>query len=142
MVVVVLSTAVQYYSSRPLMATSNEKKSVRKLLKDQAAGKDVDQSDITEAASRFTLYIIPALLFFVSLQFVAALPFYWFINGLIGVFQQRNILGQDKAEMLAQVDGEEVEAEIEQPKKLNAKQKREAMKNRQPAKSSKAKKRR
>lgn len=141
MIFVVLSAAVQYYSSRQLMATGNEKKSLRKLLRDQAAGKDVDQSDISEAASRFTLYIIPGLLFFVSLQFVAALPFYWFINGLIGVFQQRNILSQDKTEMLANVNGQEVEAEVEQPKKLNAKAKREAMKNK-PTTSPKAKKRR
>lgn len=131
MVFVILSAAIQYLSSKQLMASRGEKKSLRKLMREQAEGKDVDQAEISEAAGRFTLYLIPGIIFFVSLGFVAALPFYWFINGFIGYVQQRRILGEDKQELLeaAEVNGEAVEAEIvSTPKKMNAKQKREAMK--------------
>ncbi|MCA9349290.1 YidC/Oxa1 family membrane protein insertase [Candidatus Saccharibacteria bacterium] len=130
MTFVILSALVQYYSSKQLMVSGNEKKSLRKLLKDQSEGKDVDQSEINEAAGRFTLYIIPGMIFLVSLGLVAALPFYWFINGLIGYMQQRRILNQDQTELLATVDGKPAVAEVAQTenKKPNAKQKREAMK--------------
>lgn len=129
MLVVLASAAIQYVSSKQLMATQGEKRSLRAILKDQSSGKKVDQSEVSEAIGRFTLYFIPGLVFFISLGLVGALPFYWLINGVIAYYQQRKVLSTDVEEMTASVDGEAVAAEITMPKKMNAKQKREAQRN-------------
>ena len=112
MFLVIGSVIVQYYQSRQLMMTDKNTKGLRQILKDTAAGKEVDQTEVQAATNKFTLYIIPFFLFIVAIKLAAALSLYWLVGGLIAIWQQTRILKQDVQEMEATVDGQAVEAEI------------------------------
>jgi membrane protein insertase Oxa1/YidC/SpoIIIJ len=94
------------------MMTDKNTRSLRVLLKDTAAGKEVDQSEVQAATNRLTLYIIPFFLFIVAINLASALSLYWMVGGLIAIWQQGRILNKDVVEMEAEVDGQSVEAEI------------------------------
>jgi YidC/Oxa1 family membrane protein insertase len=112
MLLVIGSVVVQYYQSRQLMMTDKNTRSLRVLLKDTAAGKEVDQSEVQAATNKLTLYIIPFFLFIVAINLASALSLYWMVGGLIAIWQQSRILKKDVTEMEAEVDGEPVEAEV------------------------------
>lgn len=112
MVLVVGSVAVQYFQSRQLMMTDKNARSLRQILKDSSSGKEVDQTEVQAATSKFTLYIIPFFLFVVAINLASALSLYWFIGGIVAIIQQTRILKQDVDEMEASVEGKAVEAEI------------------------------
>jgi YidC/Oxa1 family membrane protein insertase len=112
MILVVGSVAVQYLQSKQLMMSDKSARSMRQILKDTAAGKQVDQSEVQAATGKMTMYFFPALLFFISLSIIPALSLYWFVGGLMAWWQQARILKKDVAEMEAKVDNEPVEAEI------------------------------
>ena len=122
-VIILASAAIQYLTGKQLLASQGEKKSLRKLLKQQSQGKKVDQSEVSAAVSGFTLYMIPGLIVIISLGLVVALPFYWLANSLIAYIQQHKVLQQDVTEMKAMVDGQPTSAQIKP--EPNAKQKRQ-----------------
>ncbi len=117
MVIVLASVVVQYFQSKQLLATDKKTRSLRQIFKDTASGKDVDQSEVQAATTKFTLYFIPAIIFLVSVSLASALALYWLTSGLIAWWQQTRILRQDSDEMIASVDKEPAEAEIITPKK-------------------------
>jgi YidC/Oxa1 family membrane protein insertase len=112
MVLVCLSVAVQYFQGKQMMMPEKNARGMRQILKDSAAGKQVDQSEVQAASGRMMLYFMPAMVFFISLSISPALSLYWFIGGLIAWWQQSRILKQDVTEMEALVDKVPVEAEI------------------------------
>ena len=126
LLVVLAAALAQYFTSKQMMIDSGgpKKKSLRQIFKEQAEGKEVEQSEISAATSRTFVYIMPALIFFISLGWFAALPFYWFVSGIMQYFQQKKINSQEKGGMVkAVVDSQDVVATVE--KRLNAKQKKE-----------------
>jgi YidC/Oxa1 family membrane protein insertase len=117
MVIVLTSVVVQYFQSKQLLLTDKNARGLRQIFKDTASGKEVDQSEVQAATSKFTLYFIPAIVFFVSASLASALALYWLVGGLVAWWQQTRILRQDTEEMIATVDKEPAEAEIIAPKK-------------------------
>jgi YidC/Oxa1 family membrane protein insertase len=117
MILVIGSVIVQFFQSKQLMLTSKEQRGLRQILKDSAAGKEVDQAEIQAATGRFTLYFIPAIIFIVSVNLPSALSLYWLVGGLVALAQQTYILRQDSDEMIAIVDSQPAEAEVIAPKK-------------------------
>lgn len=117
MILVIGSVVVQYFQSKQLMLTSKEQRGLKQIFKDSAAGKEVDQAEIQAATSRFTLYFIPIIIFFVSVNLPSALSLYWLVGGLVALAQQTYILRKDGEEMVAIVEGEPAEAEIIAPAK-------------------------
>ncbi|MEM6997310.1 MAG: YidC/Oxa1 family membrane protein insertase [Patescibacteria group bacterium] len=145
LILVFLTAYVQFISSKQMLASQGERKSLRQIFKDQADGKEVDQAEVSAATAGAMPYMIPGIILLVSLGFVAALPLYWLTSGVIGYYQQRRVLNMDVDEALAiseekqnkpkklnakekkAVGSSEQEAANKKPKKMNAKQKREAM---------------
>lgn len=136
MILVFLSVAIQYFQSKQLIMTDKKARKMRDILKDTAAGKQVDQSEVQAATSRMTLFFIPGMIFLISLSIPPALSLYWFVGGLIAFWQQSRILKQDVNEMEASVDKVPVEAEIISNTKPKPKNKKT------PAKRKRAKRRR
>jgi len=134
MILVVVSVAVQYFQSRQLLMQDKSARSLRQIFRDSAAGKQVDQSEVQAATSRFTLLFIPFMLFIFSVNLPSALSLYWLVGGLVALAQQTYILKKDVQEMEATVDAQPVEAEIiapPQPKpKKKASKKRKNVKKR------------
>jgi YidC/Oxa1 family membrane protein insertase len=104
LVLVLASVFVQYYQSKQLMMTDKSTRSLRQILKDSSQGKEVDQTEIQAATGKFTLYIIPGMLFIVAINLASALSLYWLVGSLIAIIQQRHILKQDVDEMEAIVN--------------------------------------
>lgn len=123
MILVVGSVVVQYMQSKQLMMPDKNTRGLKQILKDTASGKEVDQSEVQAATSRFTLFFIPFIIFFVSMSLPAALSLYWLVGGLVALAQQTYILKQDVIEMEATVDTKPAEAQIITPKKPKNKKK-------------------
>ncbi len=121
MILVVGSVVVQFFQSKQLMLTSKEQRGLKQIFKDSAAGKEVDQAEIQAATSKFTLFFIPIIIFFVSVNLPSALSLYWLVGGLVALAQQTYILRKDSEEMVAIVEGEPAEAEVIAPKKPKTK---------------------
>ena len=128
--ILVATVAVQFLTTKQMMSMTHpgkKPKKLRQLLKAQAAGEEVDQTEISAAANRFLIYIIPALIFLLGLGWFAALPFYWLINGLLPYWQHQRFNSQADAALAgAKVDGQAADGEV----RLNAKQKKEASRQR------------
>lgn len=99
LMLVIASVATQFYQSKQLMMQDKDARGLRQILKDSSQGKEVDQTEIQAATSKFTLYIIPFMLFIVAINLPAALSLYWLVGSIVAIIQQTRILRQDVSEM-------------------------------------------
>lgn len=97
--VAIATAALQFLQTKQLMPEPKDKKRLRDMLKAQAAGQDVDQADVMQAATRRTMYIIPIVILFVSVSLSGALVLYIFASVAAGYIQQKIILREDEEEM-------------------------------------------
>ncbi len=95
----VLAGMLQFYQSRQLLPQVNEGRKLRDLLKEQAAGKRVDQSEMSALMSSRMVYLFPALTFFISIYLPGALVLYLATTSSVAIVQQARVLGQDTTEM-------------------------------------------
>lgn len=98
------SALAQFFQGRMLMPRSKDSRGLRQILREAGSGKSADQQEVNAAVGRSTLYILPLFVFFVSLNFAAALPLYWFTGSLVAIWQQRRILSEDVQEAEATAD--------------------------------------
>jgi YidC/Oxa1 family membrane protein insertase len=133
MLLVVASVVVQYLSSKQLMVTDKNARTLRQIMKETAAsGQQADQAEVSAAVSRMMVFIIPGFIFIFTVGLPAALALYFLVGGLVAYFQQWRILGRDKVELEAAIDKIPVEAElVDKPKnKRTSKKKRSTKKKR------------
>lgn len=118
MLIVLGSTVTQYYTSKQLMVTDKNSRTLRQILKDTSkTGQQADQAEVSAAVSKSMRFIIPGMIFVISISISAAISLYWFVGGLVAFFQQRAVLGQDQVEIEASVNKVSVKAEVvEKPK--------------------------
>lgn len=95
----VVSTIVQYYQTKLLMINNQDARKLSVILKEAAAGKETDQSEVTAAVSRLMLYVLPFATFAFAIYVPAALSLYLLTSSAVGYLQQRHVLGQDVEEM-------------------------------------------
>lgn len=99
LLLVAASAIVQYYQSRQLMPQDKDARSLRAIMKDAGAGKQADQSEVSAAVGRFTLFLLPAIIFVVSVGLPSALSLYWLVGSLVAFIQQSIVLREDSQEM-------------------------------------------
>jgi len=99
MIIVIASAITQYYSSKQLLPTSKDTRSLKTILKDAGSGTKADQSEVSAAVGKTTRYFIPVMIFLFTVGLPSALSLYWFAGGLIAFLQQGYILRQDEEEM-------------------------------------------
>jgi YidC/Oxa1 family membrane protein insertase len=124
LIIVSLSAVAQYYQGKQLMPSSKDAKKLRDILKEASQGKQADQSEMTAATGRFTVYMIPAFVFIFTLGLAAALPLYWLTTSVVAIIQQAKVLRQDESELEAVVnktDNSVIEGEVLPPKKPKTK---------------------
>jgi YidC/Oxa1 family membrane protein insertase len=116
MVIVLASAIMQYYQSKQLMPTDKDSRSLRTILKDAGSGKQSDQSEVNAAVGRSTRYLIPGLIFFVTVNIPSALSLYWLTSGVVAFLQQAKVLNSDETEMESVADrvrpDEAIEGEV------------------------------
>lgn len=113
MIIVLASVVAQYYQSKQLMPSQNDKKSLRKILKEASEGKQADTSDMQAAVSSKTMMLIPGLIFFFTVRVPSALSLYFLVSSLVAIVQQSIVLRQDEEEL------ETIASEEAKPKKKN-----------------------
>ncbi len=125
LIIVTLSAIAQFYQGKQLMPDTKDRKKLRDILKEASEGKQADQSEMTAATSRFTIYMIPAFVFIFTLGLPAALPLYWLTTSVVALIQQSRILRQDEAELevVAEKPNKPLEGEVLIPKKTKTKKK-------------------
>ena len=102
-----LSAATQYVMSRqmdPTRQKGKKKRSMRQLMKDAAAGKEADQSEINAIAQGQMTWMMPLMMLMIMINLPGALVFYYLLNNLLTVCIQKIILSRNYTEMEAAAD--------------------------------------
>ncbi len=99
LVLAAVSTFVQYHQTKLTMQSSKDARKLSAILKDAAAGKEADQSEVTAAVSRVMLVFLPFATFIFALIVPSALALYLLTTSAVGYYQQRRVLAQDSEEM-------------------------------------------
>ena len=98
------SAFAQYFQAKQLLPEVKDKRSLKSILKDAGEGKQADQSEVNAAVSRFTIYLLPAVVFIFTINLAGALSLYWLVGGIVAFIQQSIVLNRDEAEMEAMPD--------------------------------------
>ena len=102
-----LSAATQYIMSKqmdPTRQKGKKKRSMRQLMKDAAAGKEADQSEINAVAQGQMTWMMPLMMLIIMINLPGALVFYYLLNNLLTVCIQKIILSRNYTEMEAAAD--------------------------------------
>jgi YidC/Oxa1 family membrane protein insertase len=109
------SSLIQFFQIRQTMPSSKDGRKLRDILQDANSGKKADNAEVNAAMGRNMAYILPVVIFVITIGFAAALSLYWFVGGLIAYLQQRHLLKQDEYALL-----DEPTAEVVSKKPLKA----------------------
>ena len=94
-----VSAFVQYHQSKMMMIDQKDSRKLSAIMKEAAAGKEADQSEVTAAVSRSMIKILPLITFLFAVSLPAALSLYILTTSAVGYLQQRSVLQQDQDEM-------------------------------------------
>jgi len=98
-VLAVLAAVLQYIQSKQITPQVDSNKKLRDVFKASAAGKDVDQSEVSALMTNRMILLFPFMTFFIGLYLPGALVLYFAVSSLVAVIQQHMLLGRDVAEM-------------------------------------------
>ncbi len=116
-----IAALAQYYQSKHLLSDQKDARKLREILKEAAAGKETDQSEVTAAITKGMLVFMPIMTFIFSINLPAALSLYFLTSSVVGYFQQRIIFSEDVDEMaLLNKDNPKVISLEEKLEKLKA----------------------
>lgn len=105
LIIVIGSAVVQFYQSKQLTPSSKDSRSLRAILREAKDGKQADQSEVNAAVGRSTRFLLPAMIFFFTVNIPSALALYWLVSGLTALVQQTIVLREDTSEMETAADG-------------------------------------
>jgi YidC/Oxa1 family membrane protein insertase len=104
MVIVAGSALAQYYQSKQLLPNTKDSRGLRSILRDAGQGKKTDQGEVNAAVGRSTRYLIPGMIFLVTVNIASALSLYWLVGGVTAYLQQAKVLKTDETELEAVAD--------------------------------------
>jgi YidC/Oxa1 family membrane protein insertase len=93
-----MAAGLQFWQTRQTQptTTSGEKKKMRDYFKDAAAGKEVDQSEMTAQMTRSMMYFFPIMTFVITMNLPGAVVLYYAVQAGVAVIQQHFILKRYK----------------------------------------------
>ncbi len=98
------SAYMQYKTSKQIMPAGKDTPKFRDILRQASDGKPAESAEVNAAVGRFTVYLIPAMVFVFTINIAAAFSLYWLVGSIVAYLQQRAVLGQDEEEMEALAD--------------------------------------
>lgn len=98
-IIAAIAAVLQYVQSRQITPQVESNKKLRDVFKDSAAGKDVDQSEISTIMTNRMIMIFPFLTFSIGLYLPGALVLYFAASSVVAVIQQHLLLSRDVEEM-------------------------------------------
>lgn len=104
-ILVAASAIMQFITGKQVLPAGKDAPKFGDILRQAGEGKPADQADVSAAVGRTTIYIIPLMVFFFTVNIAAALSLYWFVGSVVAFFQQRAVLDRDTEELEAAADG-------------------------------------
>lgn len=101
---VIISAITQYIMSKQTSPTSTKTKKVSEIMKEAADGKEANQSEMNAAVSSAMIKYMPVMMFFIMLNFPAALAVYYTTSNVIAVIQQHFLLKKGEEELEQEID--------------------------------------
>lgn len=118
----VIAAVLQYFQSKMLLPQPKEKRKLRDMLKEQAAGKEVDQTEMSAQMTSKMVWLFPILTFMVSIYLGGALVLYLLVTNIVAIIQQKMVLDSDESDLKNISENTKsrvkkaVEAEVVEPK--------------------------
>ena len=103
----VMSAIMQFIMARqqdPSHQKGKKRRTMRQLMKEAADGKEASQDEINAVAQGQMTWMMPFMMFMIMINLPGALVFYYLLNNIITVIQQKLILNHNYAEMQATAD--------------------------------------
>ncbi|MDR1196693.1 MAG: YidC/Oxa1 family membrane protein insertase [Candidatus Nomurabacteria bacterium] len=105
LILALIAAGLQFFQTRQTTPDSGgEKKKMRDYFKDAAAGKEVDQSEMTANMTRNMMYFFPIMTFVIAVNLPGAVVLYYAVQAGVAVLQQHFILRRDVDEMESLAD--------------------------------------
>lgn len=104
MLLVIGSAGVQFLSTRQIMSVNKDARTLGQILKAASEGEEVDAVEKNAAIGRSMQFFIPIMVFVFTVHLAAALSLYWFVGGLIALYQQNKVLKEDEEDMMKVAD--------------------------------------
>jgi YidC/Oxa1 family membrane protein insertase len=99
MLMAVVAGVLQYIQSKQLLPQPKEKRKLRDILKDQASGKEVDQSEVNTLMTGKMVWLFPIITFMISTYLEGALVLYLLTTSIVAIIQQKSVLDKDETEL-------------------------------------------
>lgn len=121
-IMAVIAAVLQFFQSKMLLPQPKEKRKLRDMLKEQAAGKEVDQAEISAQMTGKMIWLFPILTFMVSIYLEGALVLYLLTTNIVAILQQKMVLEKDESDLKNISENTKnrvkkaVEAEVVEPK--------------------------
>lgn len=96
LIMALIAAVLQFIQSKQLLPQPTQKRRLRDLLKEQAAGKDVDQAEVSTLVTGKMIWLFPVLTFVVSIYLAGALVLYLLVQSAVAVVQQAMVLKKDE----------------------------------------------
>ncbi len=98
-IMAIIAAGLQFWQSKQLLPKVKEGRRLRDILKEQASGKEVDQSEISALMTNRMIFLFPILTFVVSIYLAGALTLYLLATSTVAIIQQSYVLRQDSEDM-------------------------------------------
>jgi YidC/Oxa1 family membrane protein insertase len=100
-VLALIAAGLQFYQTRQVTPTGEktEKKKLKEYFAEAAAGKEVDQSEMTANMTKNMMYFFPILTFVIAMNLPGAVVLYYAVQAGVAVVQQHFILNRDKQDL-------------------------------------------
>jgi YidC/Oxa1 family membrane protein insertase len=95
----VISAVTQYIMTKQTLPSNKSSKRFRDIMKETAAGKQTDPSDMSAAMMGNMSKIMPFFMFFIMVSLPGALALYYTVSNLVAVAQQHYLLNKDSEEL-------------------------------------------
>ena len=99
MILAILAAVFQYIQSKQTLPSAPEKRKLRDIFRDAAAGKKADQTEMNGAMMGGMVKIFPILTFVIAINFSGALVLYYAVTSIVAVIQQHFVLKKDLGEL-------------------------------------------
>ena len=103
-ILALIAAGFQFYQSRQISPQVKEKRKIREYFKDAAAGKEVDQTEMSAAMTKNMMYFFPILTFFIAISLPGAVVLYYAVQAAVAVGQQAVILRDNKQDLIKEAD--------------------------------------
>ena len=95
----IIAAVTQYIMTKQTLPHNDSPKRFRDIMKDTAAGKESDPTEMSAAMMQNMVKIMPVFMFFIMMSLPGALALYYTVSNLVAVAQQHYLLNKDSEEL-------------------------------------------